>query len=572
MLLPMLLPAGAARAAEAGNLPGQSYLVLCYHSVPTTADGGSGSNSTTNFAGQMAWLRGNGYTAISMDDVLQAKAGGKPLPPKSFMLTVDDGYEDFYQNVFPLLKLYRMPAVFALVGRWIEEGRDPELAVTDPGYASQHFVNWAQVKEMAASGLVEMASHSYDLHHGILANPQGNTEPAAVTQEYKAERQTYETPEERRVRVREDLIRNSELIARHTGKKPRIMVWPYGAADRIAADEAAAAGMPINLTLADGLGTTGDTEVISRNLIGMELPLTSFTYMVAHEQEPANTDTVRAVKINLDRLYDTDPARQDEKLGRLMEQTARLGVNTVLLQPLSAPAGGRYFSEAYFPNSVLPMRSDLLNRVAWQFRSRLGVDVFMLVDTGAVARTESGILHPLAFADPEDREHLLTLYGELSLAAAAQGLMFSDDASDRAQFEFNAQLLARSAYLRPPMLFYSARSEDGADRILSKFGATAMTAPVDRVALPAPVDAPPSRLEAFLARLPSNRAGMLSLPVKDAGEQELENIARKVSYFQRRGVRDFVLDGDAFMDDPAKLDLMRKAVSLKNNPVAPAIK
>jgi poly-beta-1,6-N-acetyl-D-glucosamine N-deacetylase PgaB len=573
LLLSLALSASALMPTHAANATAtpahQTYLVLCYHSVPVRATGNddtSGANSITNFAGQLAWLRSQGYSAISMDDVLKASSGQQALPAKSFLLTVDDGYEDFYQNVFPLLKLYRIPAVFGLVGRWIEEGRDPQLSRTDPQYARQHFVNWQQVKEMADSGLVEMASHSYDLHHGVLSNPQQNYQPAAVTQEYDPDKQTYETPEQRRLRVRNDLRKNAALIARHTGKQPRIMVWPYGAMDRISGEEAAAAGMRINLTLTDGLASTQDTEVIPRNLIGAELPLTGFTYMITHRTRQDN-ETVRAIKINLDRIYDPDPLKEDAKLGRLLEQTARLGVNTVLLQPLVTLPGNRYASAAYFPNSVLPMRGDLLNRTAWQFRNRLGVDVFMLIETRRIARSESGILHPLDIADAEDREYLLTLYSELSLASSTQGLMFDSVPADIAQFDFNLELLGRSSYVRPPPLYYAASDEAEFSDIMHLTSSRAVAGPFDRIMVPPPMDASPAQLARFLQQLPANRIGILSLPVNHAGSRQLQNIASKIAVLKRHGVDDFMLDGDSFMDDPADFELMRQAISLKNNPL-----
>ena len=40
--------------------------------------------------------------------------------------------------------------------------------------------------------LVAIASHSYDLHHGIAGNPQGNLQSAAVTRAYDAKGKTYE--------------------------------------------------------------------------------------------------------------------------------------------------------------------------------------------------------------------------------------------------------------------------------------------------------------------------------------------------------------------------------------------
>ena len=38
----------------------------------------------------------------------------------------------------------------------------------------EYFLTWDQVRRMQASGLVEVASHSYDLHKTVLINRQGN--------------------------------------------------------------------------------------------------------------------------------------------------------------------------------------------------------------------------------------------------------------------------------------------------------------------------------------------------------------------------------------------------------------
>ena len=65
-------------------------------------------------------------------------------------------------------------------------------------------MNWAQVREMQASGLAEFASHSDDLHHGVLANPQGNEQPAA-TYAYLKSQSRYETDAEYQQRILQDL-------------------------------------------------------------------------------------------------------------------------------------------------------------------------------------------------------------------------------------------------------------------------------------------------------------------------------------------------------------------------------
>jgi poly-beta-1,6-N-acetyl-D-glucosamine synthase len=47
------------------------------------------------------------------------------------------------------------------------------------------FLSWEEAREMARSGLIEFASHSYDLHHGVQANPQGNELAAGWARIYR---------------------------------------------------------------------------------------------------------------------------------------------------------------------------------------------------------------------------------------------------------------------------------------------------------------------------------------------------------------------------------------------------
>ena len=551
--------AGSTLPASAG-----SYLVLCYHSIPARYNGDANAISAPNLAEQLAWLSAAGYSAISMDDVETARVGGKPLPARSFMLTVDDGYEDFYINAFPLLKLHHIPAVFGLVGRWIEE-REPvdQKTSTDRFFAKQKFVSWDQVNEMVASGLVEIASHSYDLHHGILANPQQNTEPAAVTLAYDAASNTYETTEQRRLRVRADLQKNSALIKQHTGRAARIMVWPYGATDAIAAEEAARAGMPINFTLSDGLASARDERAVPRTLVGEELTLSTFSYMVQFGHTVNGADPLRAIRVNLDRIYDPDPAQQNTKLGKLIEQISRLGINAVLIQPYVTPAPGGLIEQVYFPNAVLPMRADLLNRVAWQLRSRLRVEVFILIDAANIGRTDQGALRRLDFTQPLDRDQLLGLYSDLGAHTASQGLVFDGARADAAQRGFNAQLVQRLNYFPPPALNNIAAGALDAD--WNTYGPLNGRYHLHTVA--APKDPTAATIERFARQLSADHLDIVALPVKDAALTQLASTAEAVRLLQRRGVFNFLLDGDNFLDDPQKLETIRKAISLKDNPL-----
>src|SRR5690606_18045739 len=204
---------------------------------------------------QLAWLRHSGYVAVSVDQILEAKQSGKPLPPKAVLLTFDDGYSSFYTRVYPILKAYHWPAILAPVGAWVSTPPDEPVKYGDAIEPRAHFLNWDEIAEMSRSGLVEVASHTYDQHKGILANPQGNSEPAETTRLFDPKTGTYESEADFDARIRNDTRQISAKIAAATGKPPRVWVWPYGAASGSAIRIISEDGYTMALTLEDGLGT-----------------------------------------------------------------------------------------------------------------------------------------------------------------------------------------------------------------------------------------------------------------------------------------------------------------------------
>jgi len=160
------------------------FIVLNYHDIEDHPAEQYISDAVTLSSQQLArqfdWLAAHDYHVVSLDDIVQAHAGQKNLPDKAILLTFDDGYLSMYTRVFPLLKLYHYPAVIGLVTSWMETPADQSITYGDTHLERQKMLNWNQVREMAASGLVEIASHSHDLHHNLLGSPQGSRLPAAV--------------------------------------------------------------------------------------------------------------------------------------------------------------------------------------------------------------------------------------------------------------------------------------------------------------------------------------------------------------------------------------------------------
>ena len=109
-LLPVLASAQQAVGVEVPRLqipaqridPPQSYRVLCYHDVRDNVRESfkvwpeATAVDTRDLTAQLSWLDQNGYHPVSLQQIIDARAGKKPLPEKAILLTFDDGFESMY--------------------------------------------------------------------------------------------------------------------------------------------------------------------------------------------------------------------------------------------------------------------------------------------------------------------------------------------------------------------------------------------------------------------------------------------------------------------------------------------
>jgi peptidoglycan/xylan/chitin deacetylase (PgdA/CDA1 family) len=66
------------------------------------------SASPADFEQQMKFLAEH-YHVVSIGTVLEACRGGPPLPPRAVLITFDDGYRDFAEQAWPILRSYGLP-------------------------------------------------------------------------------------------------------------------------------------------------------------------------------------------------------------------------------------------------------------------------------------------------------------------------------------------------------------------------------------------------------------------------------------------------------------------------------
>ena len=443
MFLLLVLPAGGVAASE--------WVALSWHDVRDEAEGMTLGDpfavSTERLAEQFEWLRANGWQPVSLDQLLAARDGRATLPEQAVLLTFDDGLESLYSRVFPLLRAYGYPAVAAVVTGWLEGVTEGATVLYEGRPRGRDgFVDWAALREMADSGLVEIASHSHDLHRGVLGNPQGNEQPAATTREYLPAAARYETEAERQARIRADLARSADLLERHTGQRPRAVVWPYGEYDATAESIAAELGMEVSLGLTTGRNGTHRLHGLHRLLITGNPDLALFATLLPQAPRPA---VQRIAHVDLDYVFDADPTQQARNLDALLDRIKALGITTVYLQAFADPDGDGTADALYFPNRHLPVRADLFNRVAWQLRTRARVEVYawmpmLAFDLPDAARGERlAVLRPGADGRPEParldyrrlspflpeaRTLIGEIYADLARHAHFAGLLFHDDA------------------------------------------------------------------------------------------------------------------------------------------------
>ena len=423
------------------------YGVLAYHSV---VDESAAENQKQYFpqtiSAQMLikhfnWLKENGYNVISWQQVIDAENGKGTLPDNAVLLSFDDGYETMYNVVFPLLKAYNYPAVFAPVTGWLDTPADQKIAYADKMLDRSVFATWSQVKEMEQSGLVEVASHTHNLHNGINANPSGGQLPAVIAPEYKNGK--YETEDAYKNRLKSDFTRSVQTLVNHVGKKPRVMVWPYGQFNDVAVQLARQAGMPHYFSLGEKIINKVGDKHIGRLLLNAETDLNTVKNYLDGIDESKQIQ--RVLHVDLDYVYDADKAQQAKNLDKLIDRIYRYGVTTVYLQAFSDPDGDGVADALYFPNKYLPVRDDIFGRIAWQLQTRAGVKVYAWMPVLAfdlrknvkeaeyVIDSRTGKPSTKAYLrlspyNKQNVEIIKSIYNDLSFYAKFNGILFHDDA------------------------------------------------------------------------------------------------------------------------------------------------
>jgi peptidoglycan/xylan/chitin deacetylase (PgdA/CDA1 family) len=225
--------AALSKVPVAGGVP-----VLCYHyfrgtiapgyalrvlgsvvlGLPALGPREFWTTPVAEFERHLRHFRDSGTAVVTLDEVADLIAAGKPLPAKAVILTIDDADQSVYRHAFPLLKKYSLRAHLfvptAQIGRsW------SGLRLCDAG----------QLREMAASGLVLIDSHTHDLHYKLPA--AGGPRPAFLQPEGIPRERRLATSDPQAGRwapIIADLQTSREQIVQLIGQRSPWLAWPYG--------------------------------------------------------------------------------------------------------------------------------------------------------------------------------------------------------------------------------------------------------------------------------------------------------------------------------------------------------
>ncbi len=194
----------------------QTIPILCYHRFGPKASKLTVTRAA--FEQQMDYLARNGYHVVTLGEVRAFLDGKQPLPRKSVAITIDDGYRSTYEIAFPVLRAHAFPATVFLYSDFV---------------GASDALTWAQMKEMAASRLIEIQPHSKT--HANL---------------------TLRLPDENDARYRERVRREVDapigVIRDRLEEASTVFAYPYGDVNETVTSELARAGVATGVTVTPG--------------------------------------------------------------------------------------------------------------------------------------------------------------------------------------------------------------------------------------------------------------------------------------------------------------------------------
>lgn len=225
--------------------------VLMYHGV--APDGPSGlarwRHTPDAFRQQLRWLRANGYHGLTSDQVQWHLATRTPFWGRPVWITFDDGYQDFADHAWPILRAHDFPAEMFIVTGAIGGSAEWDAALGKP----PALMEAATITALAAEG-VAFGSHLHTHRAAdLLASDTLGTE----------------------------LADSAAILERLTGRRPISLAAPFMAPDARLGALSAEFGYSLAFVARTGVAGLGDPPLdLPRLEVKGGVPLDQFATMM----------------------------------------------------------------------------------------------------------------------------------------------------------------------------------------------------------------------------------------------------------------------------------------------------
>lgn len=231
--------------AEFFDLP-----VLIYHHFTEEEESNPLTVTAEKLREHLKWLQEAGYQTVSIEELIRYVDTPADLPEKSVLITIDDGYRSNYEIAYPILKENRAKATIFVIGHSV--GKD---TYKETGKKIFPHFSIAEGREMIASGLISIQSHSMDMHQSYdLEEDKSKVRETVLRKETEDEAEYI-------LHFNRDIRSSVRQIEEDFGNPSVAFSYPRGAADDLAEV----------LLSENGFRATFGTEV-GRNLILKGLP------------------------------------------------------------------------------------------------------------------------------------------------------------------------------------------------------------------------------------------------------------------------------------------------------------
>jgi peptidoglycan/xylan/chitin deacetylase (PgdA/CDA1 family) len=267
-------------------------IVLGYHRFVDKVRHPDTEITPADFETQMQRLKEEGIGVISLKQFIAWRHGESDIPPKSALLTIDDGYHSAYDTAWPILKKYGYPFTLFIYTDYVKGG-------VKSGGGS---LTWAQLAEMRDAGV---AIQSHTVSHGDLRGRRlksgGNDYEAWLWNELNGSR---------------------EILEQKLGIKVTALAVPYGYYDEHVKEVAAKAGYEILFTV-NGMRLTFDTPMnaLGRYMIQSNQPkIFASAVNVENAENPSGATAILSAH-----WFDLSPREGETITDRTPLIRARLG-------------------------------------------------------------------------------------------------------------------------------------------------------------------------------------------------------------------------------------------------------